>query len=151
MISKPRSLKSQLKTYSFFENIIISSNKILQDWESDMAGGICMLRNLSGDIGKCNVLIKQNAGYEILARELHARQQYHLWDIAHIVLKLCTRPYWKDWPLKTRFGKDARQFVDMHLSEAHKYCCRSADIELRWQWRYCYMQCCILRQPILCV
>ena len=36
MICKVRLLKSQIKMYSFFEDIITSSNEVSQDVESDM-------------------------------------------------------------------------------------------------------------------
>jgi len=57
MICDIRSLKSQIKTDSFLEEIITSSNEVFKDWESDMVVGICKLCNSSWQTVKSYVIV----------------------------------------------------------------------------------------------
>jgi len=60
MICKVMSLKSQIKTCSFLEDIITSSNEVFKEFASDMEVGIWMLDNstsmavINFDINKYN-------------------------------------------------------------------------------------------------
>jgi len=53
MICKVRSLKSQIKTRSFLEEIITSSNEAFKDLESDMVVGSRKLGNLTRNTAEC--------------------------------------------------------------------------------------------------
>jgi len=111
MISKLRSLKLRMKTWWSLKEIVISINEVLKDLESHMGVVIWTQRNAGWETVRSYVIIEQNAGSQILTLELQATTMYDLWDIACIVVKLYTRIYWEDWPLKTEFRNDARKFV----------------------------------------
>jgi len=54
---KVRSLKSQIKTHSFGEEIITSSKEVFKDYESDMELIIRKLGNLSWKTTECNLTV----------------------------------------------------------------------------------------------
>ena len=54
MNCKVRSLKSQIKTHSVLEEIITSSQEVLQDFESDMVVRIRKLGTPTQKIAKCH-------------------------------------------------------------------------------------------------
>jgi len=56
------SLKSQIKTSSFLEEIITSNNEVFEDFESDMAVEIGMIGNLTRETVHHNVISKKNTG-----------------------------------------------------------------------------------------
>jgi len=60
-IGKVRSLKSRIKTHSFLENNITSSNEVFKDFESAMAVGIRKLGNQNPETAESYVIVKQNA------------------------------------------------------------------------------------------
>jgi len=62
MIGNVRSLKLQIKTCSFLEQIITYCNEILIDSESNMAVGIRKMGNLTHETAKNYVIVQQNAG-----------------------------------------------------------------------------------------
>jgi hypothetical protein len=62
MICKVWSLKSQIKTRSFLEEIIPSSNQVCKDCVSDMAVEIQMLGNPTRQTAENNDTVKQIAG-----------------------------------------------------------------------------------------
>jgi len=62
MISKVWSLKLQMKTPSFLEEIITSSNVVFIDFESDMVVGRRRLGNPTCETAESNIIVKQNAG-----------------------------------------------------------------------------------------
>jgi len=62
MICKVRSLKSRIKTCSFLEEIITSSNEVFKDFESDMAVGIRQLGNSTWKTAQIHDTAKQTAG-----------------------------------------------------------------------------------------
>jgi len=110
MIWKVRSLKSCIRTHSFIEEIITSSNEMFKHFESDMAVGIRNLGNPTGKTAEGNYTVKQTAGSLILTLQLQAKKS-DLWGIACIFVKLYTRTYWKDWPRKTQFCNNVMQFI----------------------------------------
>ena len=61
-ICKVRSLKSRIKTHSFFEEIITSSKEVFKDFVSDMAVEIRKLGNRTQKIPENNDTVKQTAG-----------------------------------------------------------------------------------------
>jgi len=61
-ICKVRSLKSQMKTSSFLEEIITSSIMVYKDCESDMAVGIRKLGNTTRVTAESKVIVQQIAG-----------------------------------------------------------------------------------------
>jgi hypothetical protein len=62
LICKQRSLKSQIKTYAFLEEIISWSNEVPQDFDSDMAVEIRKLDNPTQYTAENNDTMKQTAG-----------------------------------------------------------------------------------------
>jgi hypothetical protein len=62
MICKVKSLKSQVKTSSFLEDIITSSNEVLKDFESNRVVGISKLGNANQETAKNNVIVMRNTG-----------------------------------------------------------------------------------------
>ena len=117
MICKVRSLKSSIKTPSFLEESINSSNEVIKDIEPDMLGGIRKLGNPTWESAAANyVIVNQNAGSWILALEIQAKTS-DLWDILCIFVELYTRTYRKDWPWKTQFRNNAMQFLAVKLTE----------------------------------
>ena len=62
MICKVRSLKSRIKTHSFLEEIITSSNEVFKDCVSDMAVEIQKLGNPTRETAENNDTVKQIAG-----------------------------------------------------------------------------------------
>jgi hypothetical protein len=54
MICKVMSLTSRIKTRSFSEEIVISSNEVVKDYESDMAVQIRKLGNTSRKVAEMN-------------------------------------------------------------------------------------------------
>jgi len=58
MICNNRFLKSQIKTSSFLDNIITSSNQESKDFETDMMIEIWKLRNSSSEIVKSYVIVE---------------------------------------------------------------------------------------------
>jgi len=73
MICKARSLKPQIMTCSFLEEIITSRNEVIRDFEHDMAVGIRKLYKPTQDTAKSYVIVKQNAGSSILTQEVQAK------------------------------------------------------------------------------
>jgi hypothetical protein len=63
MICKVRSLKSQVQTTSFLEEIITSSNEVFQDFESDMAIEFSTLGNLTPGTAESNDIVMQTPGF----------------------------------------------------------------------------------------
>jgi len=59
---KGSSLKSWIKTRSFLEEIITSSNEMFKDCVSDMVVGIWKLGNPTWETAKSNIIFKQTAG-----------------------------------------------------------------------------------------
>jgi len=53
-----RSLKLQMKTHCFVENIITSSNELFKYWESDLVEGIWKLHNSGWETVKGYVIVK---------------------------------------------------------------------------------------------
>jgi len=66
MIFKVWSLKSRIKTRSFLEEIITSSNEVFKDCVSDMAEEIRKLCNPTRETAKNHDTVKQIAGSSIL-------------------------------------------------------------------------------------
>jgi len=62
MICKVRSLKSQIKTRSFFEEIITSSNEVFKDFVPDMAEDIRKLGNTTQKTAENNDPVKETRG-----------------------------------------------------------------------------------------
>jgi len=62
MICNIRSLKSWLRTRSLIEEVIISSNEVSNDFESDMAVGIRKLGNPSYESAESDDTVKPTAG-----------------------------------------------------------------------------------------
>ena len=62
-----------MKTPSFLEEIITSSNQVLKDFVSDMAVQIRMLGILTRDTVENNDTLKQTAGSSILTLQLQGR------------------------------------------------------------------------------
>jgi hypothetical protein len=62
MICKVRSLKSRIKTRSFLEEIITSSNEVFKDCVSDMAVEIQKLCNPTRETAENNDTVNQIAG-----------------------------------------------------------------------------------------
>ena len=62
MICKVRSLKSRIKTGSFLEEIITSSNEVFKDCVSDMGVEIEKLGNPTRETAENNDTVKQIAG-----------------------------------------------------------------------------------------
>jgi hypothetical protein len=62
MICKVRSLKSRLKTRSFLEDIITSSNEVFKDCAFHMAVEIRKLVNPTRETAENNDTVKQIAG-----------------------------------------------------------------------------------------
>jgi len=62
MICEFRLLKSQIKTWSFLEHIITSSNEVFKDFESDMAVGIRKLGNVTRETAESYVIVQHNVG-----------------------------------------------------------------------------------------
>ena len=60
MMCKVRSLKSQILTHSYLEEIITFSNEVLYNFESDMAVGIRNLCNSTQETAKSHVIVNQN-------------------------------------------------------------------------------------------
>ena len=57
-----RSLNSQKKTCSFLEEIITLSNKVFNDFESDMAVWLSKLGDPTQETAKSNHAVKQTSG-----------------------------------------------------------------------------------------
>ena len=74
IICKLWSLKSRIKTPSFSEEIIISSNEVIKDFETDRAVGIGKLGNPTREMAQSYVIVKQNADSEIFTLELKAKK-----------------------------------------------------------------------------
>jgi len=51
-------LKSRIKTPSFLDDIITSSNEVFIDWESDMVEGIWMLREFSWQTDEGYIIVE---------------------------------------------------------------------------------------------
>jgi len=90
MICKVRSLKSRMKTRSFVEKIITSSNEVFKDCVSNMAGEIRKLGNPSRETAENNDTVKQTAGSQILTLQLEGKYSDQS-DIACIFVMLNTR------------------------------------------------------------
>jgi len=63
MIRKVRSLKSQISTHLFLEEIITSSKEVLKDLQSDMALRIQQLGNSTLKTAESKVTLEQSAGF----------------------------------------------------------------------------------------
>ena len=63
MICNVRSVKSQIKTGSFLEEIKTSSNEVFKDFISDMAVEIRMLGIPTQETTEHNNTVKSTAGY----------------------------------------------------------------------------------------
>ena len=61
MICNVRSLKSQIKTCSFLEEIITSSKEVFKDLESDLALKIKRLIDPTRETGESDDTVKQTA------------------------------------------------------------------------------------------
>ena len=75
MLCKVRSLKSQIKTRSFLEEIITSTNEAFKDSVSDMAVEIGKLGNPTRETAENNDTVKQIAGSLILSLQLQGNNQ----------------------------------------------------------------------------
>jgi hypothetical protein len=73
MICKVRSLKSQIKTRSFLEEIITFTNEVFKDCVSDLAVEIPKLGNLTRETAENHDTLKQIAGSEILTLQLQGK------------------------------------------------------------------------------
>ena len=62
MICNVRSLKSRIKTRSFLEEIITSSNEVFKDCVSDMVVEIRKLGILTQETAENNDIVTQNVG-----------------------------------------------------------------------------------------
>jgi hypothetical protein len=62
MISKVKLLKSRIKTRSFLEEIITSSNEVFKDCVSDMAAEIRKLGNPTCETAENNDTVQQIVG-----------------------------------------------------------------------------------------
>jgi hypothetical protein len=62
MICNVMSHKSQIKTHSFLEEIITSSNEVFKDCVSDMVAEIHKLGNPTRETAQNNDIVKQIAG-----------------------------------------------------------------------------------------
>jgi len=62
-----------MKTGSFLEVIISSSNEVFKDFESDKAVGIGQLGNPTRKTAESNDIAKHTAGSSILTRLLHVK------------------------------------------------------------------------------
>jgi len=67
------SLKSRIKTGSFFEEIINSSNEVFKDFISDMAVEIWMLGISTREPAENNDTVKPTAGSYILTLQLQGK------------------------------------------------------------------------------
>jgi hypothetical protein len=94
MICKVWSLKSPIKTGSFLEEIITSSDDVLMDVESDMAVGNGKLGIPTRETADSNDTVKQIAGSLILTQVLPVKKS-DLSDNACIFVKLYTQTDWK--------------------------------------------------------
>ena len=110
-ICEVRSLKSQIKTPSFLEDIIPSINEVFKYFTYDVAVGLSKLGNWTCETVIINIIVKLEAGSEISTLELPARKRSDLWDIAYIYVKWNTKTDWKDWPVVTQFRYNAMHFV----------------------------------------
>jgi hypothetical protein len=90
MICKVWSLKSPIKTGSFLEEIITSSDDVLMDVESDMAVGNGKLGIPTRETADSNDTVKQIAGSLILTQVLPVKKS-DLSDNACIFVKLYTQ------------------------------------------------------------
>jgi len=70
MIYQVRSLKSRIKTRSYLEEIITSSNDVFNDCVSDMAVEIQKLSNPTPETAENNDTVQQIAGSQILTLQL---------------------------------------------------------------------------------
>ena len=95
MICKVRSLKSRIKTRSFLEEIITSSNEVFKDCVSDMAVEIQKLGNLTRETAENNDTVKQIAGSYILTLQLQGYYSDQS-DIACIFVMMNTRSVCND-------------------------------------------------------
>jgi len=71
---KVRSLKSRIKTSSFFEDNTTFSNEVFKYFVSDIAVGSWTLRNSTRVTVKRYVIVRHNAGSYILTLQLQARK-----------------------------------------------------------------------------
>jgi len=62
MVCKVRSLNSRMKTRSFLEEIITSSNEVFKDFESVIVVGIRQLGNPTRKTAEINDIVKQTPG-----------------------------------------------------------------------------------------
>jgi len=73
MICNVRSLKLRIKSRSFLEEILTSSNEVFKDSVSDKAVELRMLGILTGETAENNDIVKQTLGYLILTLQLRGK------------------------------------------------------------------------------
>jgi hypothetical protein len=90
MICKVWSLKARIKTRSFLEGIITSSNEVFKDCVSDLAVEIRKLGNLTRATAENNDTVKHTVSSPILTLQLQGKYSDQS-DIACIFVMLNTR------------------------------------------------------------
>ena len=73
MVCKVTTLKSRIKTCSFLEEIITSSNEVFKDFVSDMAVENRMLGIPTRESGENNNHVKRTAGSSLLTLQLQGK------------------------------------------------------------------------------